>query len=108
MKKNYYFVLAASIMLFSSCESKFSRLANDVVNDTEDYIDAFNNAKSREEVRAIERDMKSKEKYYEAEFEKIDNETNIKEKQRVMQQYDGLDLGDRLKQAKRDAYNRFD
>lgn len=107
MKKVVFLALAMSIVLLSSCESKFSKLTNNAAKDAREYIDAFNNAKSAEEVRAIERDLKERGKYYDREFEKINNETSIKEKQRVMQNEKYNGLGDEVKNARRNARDRF-
>ena len=107
MKKVEYIALAMSIVLLSSCEYKFSKLTNNVAQDAREYIDALNNAKSAEEVRAIERDLKERRKYYDREFEKINNETSIKEKQRVMQNEKYNGLGDEVRNAWRNARDRF-
>ena len=107
MKKVVFLALAMSIVLLSSCDSKFSKLTDNAAEDAREYIDAFNNAKSAEEVRAIERDFEERGEYYEREFEKINNETSIKEKQRVMQNEKYNGLGDEVKSARRNARDRF-
>ena len=107
MRRTMLLTVATSVMLLSSCESKFSKLTKDAAKDTRDYIDAYNSATSAEEVRAIERDWKAKGDYYEQEFKKIDNETSIKEKQKFMQNEEYKNLGDEMKKARRDARNRF-
>lgn len=107
MKKISFLAFAMSVILLSSCESKVNKLTNDAANDARDYIDAFNNAKSAEEVRAIERDYQERGKYYEQEFEKINNEVSIKEKQEIMQNEDYQKLGKEVKAARKNAHNRF-
>lgn len=107
MKRTMLLTIATSVVLLSSCESKFSKLTNEAADDARDYIDAYNNAKSADEVRAIERDWKAKGDYYEQELKKIDNETSIKEKQKFMQNEEYKNLGDEMKKARRDARNRF-
>ena len=107
MKRTMLLTIATSVMLLSGCESKFSKLTHEAAEDARDYIDAYNNAKSVDEVRAIERDWKAKGDYYEQEFNKIGNETSIKEKQEFMQNDEFKNLGDEMKKARRDARNRF-
>ena len=77
--------------------------------EVEAYIEAFNNAQSVREVRAIERDLRNWDNnYWEKELEKIEHEISITEKQRIMQDeyYNGLK--DKLKEAGRNAYKRFE
>ena len=107
MRRTMLLTVATSVMLLSGCESKFSKLTKDAAKDTRDYIDAYNSATSAEEVRAIERDWKEKGDYYEREYEKISNETSIKEKQEMMQNEEYKGLRDEFKKARRDARNRF-
>lgn len=76
-------------------------------NETHEYIDAFNNAKSAEEVRAIERDFEERGKYYDKEFDKISNEVSIKEKQELMQNEDLKELNKDFKEARKKARDRF-
>lgn len=108
MKKNKFLILAASIVLLSACDSKMDKLTDETKKDLRDYTDAFNNAKSRDEVRAIERDLKSRGDYYESELEKIEHELSIKDKQKFIQDEELNNLSEELKEARRNARNKFD
>ena len=108
MKKKVLLISTIAILL-TSCESKLDKLIKEGSREVEAYIEAFNNAQSEDEVRAIERDLRNWDNnYWEKEMEKIEHEISITEKQKIMQDEYYNSLKEGLKEAKRNAYKRFE
>ena len=105
MKTKIFFAFA--IVALCACESKFERKSREVFREAEEYADALEKAKSKEEVRALRQAFKDLDEKHEKEFEELKNDVSFQEIQELMQDDDYIRIKNKVKEAERNARKRF-
>lgn len=108
MKKSVL-IFATILMFFCGCKSKLDKVVDKAHNLSEEYVDALNNAETVEEVKMLKQEFKSKGNLLEEEVEELqkNNDYSLEEVQNIMQDEKLKGLGERVKQAERDAIERL-
>lgn len=68
MKK---FILGSFLLLLCSCQSKFTKLTNEMCNLVEGYTDALDNAKSQEKIKFLKEEFERKDELIEDKFNEL-------------------------------------
>lgn len=90
------------------CESKSSRIKDNASDLLEDYIDALDNAKSKEEIKYLKEEFNRQGEILEDEMNKLQNsgDYSLKDMQDLIQDEKLKKLAEEAKEAERNAYNR--
>ena len=109
----YYFimkklVLWSVLLLLCGCESKSTQVKNKATDLLEDYTNALDNAKSKEEVKILKEEFERKGEMLEDEVNKLQEsgDYSLKDMQDIMQDEKLKGLVEQAKEAERNAYNR--
>ena len=105
MKK---FILGSFLVLLCSCQSKFTKLTNEMYDLVEEYTDALDNAKSQEEIKFLKEEFERKGELIEDKFDELQKSDNysLDDIQSLMQDGKLKKLVEQAKEAERNAYNR--
>lgn len=98
-----------SVLLFlCSCDPKSTQVKNKASDLLEDYANALDNAKSREEIKFLKKEFERKGEILEDEVNKLQENGNLslKNMQDIIQDEKLKGLAERAKKAERDAYKR--
>lgn len=101
-------ILWSVLLLLCGCESKSTQVKNKATDLLEDYTDALDNAKSKEEVKILKEEFERKGEMLEDEVNKLQEsgDYSLKDMQDMMHDEKLKELAKRAKKAERDAYNR--
>ena len=101
-------ILGSFLLLLCSCQSKFTKLTNKMYDLVEEYADALDNAKSREEIKFLKKEFERKGDLIEDEFNALQKsgDYSLDDIQNLMQDEKLKELVEQAKEAERNAYNR--
>jgi uncharacterized protein involved in exopolysaccharide biosynthesis len=101
-------VLWSVLLLLCGCESKSTQVKNKATDLLEDYTNALDNAKSKEEVKILKEEFERKGEMLEDEVNKLQEsgDYSLKDMQDIMQDEKLKGLVEQAKEAERNAYNR--
>ena len=105
--KKKIILIALSIVTLCGCESKFEKKSREVFREAEEYADALDNAKSKEEVRALRQAFKDLDEKHEKEFEELKKDVSFQEIQELIQDEDYIRIKNKVKESERNARKRF-
>ena len=101
-------ILWSVLLLLCGCESKSSRIKDKASDLLEDYIDALDNAKSKEEIKYLKEEFNRQGEILEDEMNKLQNngDYSLKDMQDLIQDEKLKKLAEEANEAERNAYNR--
>lgn len=101
-------VLWSVLLLLCGCESKSTQVKNKATDLLEDYTNALDNAKSKEEVKILKEEFERKGEMLEDEVNKLQEsgDYSLKDMQDIMQDEKLKGLVEQAKEAEQNAYNR--
>lgn len=101
-------VLWSVLLLLCGCESKSTQVKNKATDLLEDYTNALDNAKSKEEVKILKEEFERKGEMLEDEVNKLQEsgDYSLKDMQDIMQDEKLKGLVEQAKEAERNVYNR--